>query len=256
MSTHASDTGIHGKLPSHGDFITRRLSRDFVDVWDDWLQRAISTSKSELGEHWLNTYLTSPIWSFTLGAGICGDAAWAGVLMPSVDRVGRYFPLTLAVPLPAAMSPCDVLMNGTQWFEQARALALSSLEEDQFSLETFDTSVAELGCPGDAGDAASGAFVACDASGAQGWHVPLTATGGPGLAVLRLTHGLLEARTGPYSVWWSDGSELVPSCTLVKAGLPDPSAYASFLDGHFREQYWLSLPPPSMDVPRTQGDDA
>ena len=34
-----------------------------------------------------------------LGAGVIGDGAWIGALMPSVDRVGRYYPLTVAQPV-------------------------------------------------------------------------------------------------------------------------------------------------------------
>ena len=30
--------GFFGKLPSHGDFLSRRLPRSFVDPWDSWLQ--------------------------------------------------------------------------------------------------------------------------------------------------------------------------------------------------------------------------
>ena len=63
--------GYFGKFPSHGDFITRRLPRDgFLDIWDSWLQNALATSREQLGEAWLPTYLTSPLWRFALAAGV------------------------------------------------------------------------------------------------------------------------------------------------------------------------------------------
>ena len=96
-----SATGFFGKLPALGDFVERALPAEFVTPWDAWLQRAIAASRASLGEQWLDIYLTSPLWRFVLGAGPCGARAWAGVMMPSVDRVGRYFPLTVAAPLPA-----------------------------------------------------------------------------------------------------------------------------------------------------------
>jgi type VI secretion system protein ImpM len=239
MNAISSNPGIHGKLPSHGDFITRRLPRDFVDVWDGWLQRAISTSKTELGEGWLETYLTSPIWSFALTPGICGEAGWAGVLMPSVDRVGRYFPLTVAVAVSTSISPCEVLMSGAHWFERARALALSSLEENEFSLDAFDASVADLGVPA-ADDGATGdAFQVPAATAGQGWHLPLPVS--PAATLMQLTHGLIEERLGRYGLWWSEGSELVPSCALLSPSLPDPSAYSAFLDGRFKVEHWVSM---------------
>src|SRR5512139_3843786 len=92
--------GWYGKIPNLGDFASRRLPSRFIVAWDDWLQRALASSRAQLGGQWLDLYLTSPVWRFLLMPGVCGSAAWAGVLMPSVDRVGRYFPLTIALELP------------------------------------------------------------------------------------------------------------------------------------------------------------
>ena len=88
-------TAFYGKLPARGDFLTRSLSREFINRWDDWLQSGMNASRQALGEAWLDTYLTSPLWRFVLPAGICGNTAFAGVLMPSMDKVGRYFPMTV-----------------------------------------------------------------------------------------------------------------------------------------------------------------
>ncbi|QXI45055.1 type VI secretion system-associated protein TagF [Pseudomonas wayambapalatensis] len=58
--------------------------------------KGLRASRERLGAEWEQAYRCSPIWHFALAAGVCGEVAWAGVMMPSVDRVGRYFPLTLA----------------------------------------------------------------------------------------------------------------------------------------------------------------
>ena len=200
MMATPDSPGIHGKFPSHGDFITRRLPREFVDGWDGWLQHAISASKADLGDTWLDTYLTSPIWSFALGQGICGANAWAGVLMPSVDRVGRYFPLTLAVAVPSELSPCEIMVNNSGWFERARSLALSSLEQDDFSLDTFDASVADLGLAAQAGALPGGKLSLGDVSGQRGLCLP--SAGGPESTLMQLTHEFIEQRLGHYSAWW------------------------------------------------------
>src|SRR5262249_51991550 len=89
------NVGFYGKLPCRGDFLQRRAPQDFVDVWDAWLQEGLHESRQRLQEAWLNTYLTGRVWRFVLSAGVCGSGVYAGVLVPSVDRVGRYFPLTL-----------------------------------------------------------------------------------------------------------------------------------------------------------------
>ena len=92
--------GAFGKMPALGDFFRLNLPRDFVDAWDGWLQEELAGSRASLGEHWLDCYLVGPLWRFALGPGLCETRAYAGVMMPSVDRVGRYFPLTVATPLP------------------------------------------------------------------------------------------------------------------------------------------------------------
>ena len=112
--------GFFGKIPSHGDFVTRNLPRDFLDGWDAWLQRAIAQSKSELGDAWLDTYLTSPIWRFVLVPGVCGEKGWAGILMTSVDKVGRYFPLTIASSLHEDAHPFQIVEEADDWFNNLK----------------------------------------------------------------------------------------------------------------------------------------
>src|SRR6267154_5928531 len=102
------EVGLYGKLPSHGDFLRRRVSDDFVAGWDAWLQRCIAQSRAALGEEWLETYLTSPAWRFALSAAVCGPTPVAGVLVPSVDRVGRYFPVTVVWPTPPNFSTLEI----------------------------------------------------------------------------------------------------------------------------------------------------
>ena len=101
--------GFYGKLPSEGDFVTRRLPWEFTSVWDDWLQQGMQASREALGERWLALYLSAPIWRFQVAPGVCGPIGWRGLFFASVDRVGRYFPLTLAFvdagpPVLAALS--------------------------------------------------------------------------------------------------------------------------------------------------------
>ena len=91
--------GWFGKIPAAGDFINRRLPNDFLQPWDEWLQSGIARGRSVLEARWDEVYLTFPVWRFLLPAGTGSQGHWAGVLMPSVDRVGRHFPLTVAAPI-------------------------------------------------------------------------------------------------------------------------------------------------------------
>jgi type VI secretion system protein ImpM len=103
VSSAAAPPGWHGKLPSLGDFASRRLDAAFIDAWDSWLAAGLLGLRERNPAGWLDAYLASPSWRFLLMPGVLPGAAgaqgWAGVLMPSVDRVGRYFPFTIVQPL-------------------------------------------------------------------------------------------------------------------------------------------------------------
>src|SRR5262249_24352911 len=118
--------GFHGKLVAKGDFVTRPLPGSFLDPWDAWLQDVGGGSRQRMGEAWLDAYLTSPIWRFVLSAGLCGNAPAAGVLMPSVDRVGRYFPLSLAAILPEGAEPVELSVSAGGWVSGAAAAVPSA----------------------------------------------------------------------------------------------------------------------------------
>jgi type VI secretion system protein ImpM len=95
--------GWWGKLPHLGDFASRRLPDSFIAGWDEWLRLGLASAREALGPRWLEGYLVAPIVRFWLAPGLLGDASWTGLVMPSMDRVGRHFPLTLAWPgLPLA----------------------------------------------------------------------------------------------------------------------------------------------------------
>lgn len=144
-----SVAGWYGKLPSLGDFASRRLPAAFVEAWDDWLARGLAAWR-DADPGWIEAYLAAPTWCFVIGprvlrvrGGPSADGpAWAGVLMPSVDRVGRYFPLTVAQPqwqLNAAAAP-----HLAHWLQHAAARAVDALHED-WSAERFDEALADLG---------------------------------------------------------------------------------------------------------------
>ncbi len=107
--------GFYGKLPSEGDFVTRRLPWEFTSVWDDWLQRGMQASREALAARWLELYLSAPIWRFQVAPGICGPMGWRGLFFASVDRVGRYFPLTLAFPDAGATALASLTNEPEAW---------------------------------------------------------------------------------------------------------------------------------------------
>lgn len=146
--TSTDDLGWYGKLPSLGDFASRRLDPDFIDAWDAWLAQGLVDWQTRAPNSWLELYLAGPSWRFVLMPGVlpspCRDNAWTGVLMPSVDRVGRYFPLTLVQPL--AQLPVDGAQTASllAWLQQLDDLAVDALHDD-WSIDQLENELQRLG---------------------------------------------------------------------------------------------------------------
>lgn len=214
--------GFFGKVTSHGDFVSRRLPPALVGLWDAWLQAGLQASRELLGERWLEVYLTSPIWRFALAPGACDEHAWGGVLMPSVDRVGRHFPLTIAAGAPGGAAMLDWLGCGQAWYEQAEALALSTLQEG-FVLDRFDAAVQALAPLPDAPLAGR--------LGAADWRLELSSFD----ALAGLAPQVSAAALRGHSLWWTEGSAQVAPSLLMCRGLPTPAAFGGMLAGIWPE---------------------
>ena len=231
--------GFYGKLPARGDFIGRRLGRPFIDAWDCWLQEALLASKTALGPQWLEIYLTSPVWHFALGAGCCGPNALAGLVMPSVDSVGRYFPLMLGAELPAGCDLASFVTAASAWYEALEDLALSALSEG-FDPDRFEQPI-PLPAPRPAGPSPA----SLETLTPPGRHVALV---DGGLAGICREHA--DAITTHRTLWWTSGSERVSPCLLICPGLPPPAAFPALLDGAWPSHGW-----PTIDASATTDRD-
>jgi type VI secretion system protein ImpM len=237
------DVGLYGKLPTHGDFLRRRVAEEFVAVWDPWLQGCLADSRAVLGERWLDIYLTSPVWRFALGPRVCGAAPAAGLLVPSVDRVGRYFPLTVVWPTPAGRSSLEVAIGFQAGFERAERLVLDTLAQDQIEFADFDRRVQELAPYLEAPDPDEGLRLTRDAANALASPgmpprcIPLRAAAqlrGPALQMFGC-----QLETGaPLALWWTDGSRAVAPSWLITRGLPDFAHFSAMLDGAWEHAGW------------------
>lgn len=215
-----SAPGWHGKLPALGDFASRRLEPSFLQLWDRWLSEGLGQLRQAHPAGWLEQYLAAPSWRFLITPGVfpgpLGRCHWAGVLMPSVDRVGRYFPFSIVQALPQAPVQVPTLL---QWLHQLDDVAADALHED-WDTERLERELAALPAP-------------------QQLHAPEV----PGLPPLPPPEGLeiqlsgtadlverlalagaaawLHATQGQ-SLWFADGE---PPRLLRTQGLPAPAAF-------------------------------
>jgi len=184
--------GLFGKIPSRGDFVRLGLPRGFVQPWDDWLQHVIAGSRAQLGEAWLPAWMEAPIWYFALPAGMCGGDRVLGLWMPSVDRAGRHFPLTLALVLSGDAATSE----GGAWLARAEAAGLEALR-DALPPEVL-------------------------AARLQGGGAAIEAQ-----AVALPDLGPLNAGQ---AVWWTEGSPFVPDGVRLLAALPGIDDFTMMLD--------------------------
>ncbi len=239
MTTLASP-GFFGKLPSRGDFVSRRTSSDFSGRWDAWLQACVGASRAALGDAWLDVYLTSPIWRFALAPGVCGEQAQLGVLMPSVDKVGRYFPLAAVVACDGAGGPLAVAAELEPWYAQVETLMLATLAETPLELEDFDRRLAALVPSAPAAAECEAAEQGAVNERGEPRHLRVAAGRTLREALLPLGIAALETAGSARSFWWTQGSERVEPCMLLAHELPSPDAFVALLDGEWRRHGWRS----------------
>jgi type VI secretion system protein ImpM len=200
------------------------------------------SSQQTLGDEWLSIYLVSPIWRFALSPGICGATAWAGVVMPSVDRVGRYYPLTLVQSIDA-QTMSALFLPESDWFEQLENLALSVLDEE-FDFDNFDQLVAGLSMEKHLHPLAfdNPVLESFESNqGKQAFRYDLENLDQISGVFSNLSLNLLGKLFPSYSFWASTDSQLKKSRFLCCESLPPIDAYASFLNGLPQHPIWKML---------------
>ncbi len=202
-----SAPGLYGKLPAKRDFIALNLPPGFLGVWEDWLQSSIAASREQLRDGWLGLFLSQPIWRFWLGRGICGVAV-AGAFMPSVDGVGRYFPLCVCMAETPEMElrPPPV-QPMARWYEAAEAALLSALDSgtsgDPLDLLGNMPGIREIDPPPDDSES----------------------------RLADLLKAELAAGLATESWWWTLGGGGHAPAVKRHRGLPDPYAFSGFMTG-------------------------
>jgi len=214
--------GIFGKLPAKRDFISYNIPRPFLNAWESWLQAAVAESRHAMGDRWTGIFLTQPIQHFWCGPGVFGQAV-AGAIMPSVDGVGRYFPLSICAvetgdgwPAPPDFGVLD------NWFAACDTALLGQLEDGA----EFEASriLDRVGLPP--------AIVPTPShQGEDPVHIWSEGSGTlqPAFAALYASDCVrLNSQRG---IWWTSGSETQPAQLITTRGLPQPSLWITFMTG-------------------------
>ena len=224
--------GWYGKIPATGDFVVRRLPPAFRDAWDRWLQETMAGARERLGGDWRDAYLSMPAWRFLHSPGMVTDDTWAGLMVPSVDAVGRQFPLTFACALPGAGLDLAASLEQTAgWYDAMEEIALEALEP-RADVASIDRAVAARPFPLDAlarRDGGPDATVPFRSASAQMLAVPA--------AALRPAAAQLAE---PCGLWLSSESESFPRAALLCERLPSAKHFCGMMDGRWREHGWAN----------------
>jgi len=181
QSSPSAAAGWFGKMPALGDFASRRLPPEWIAAWDGWLHGELVRSRAALGDDdWLSLYLVAPVRRFWLAPGLLTPPAWLGVLMPSVDSVGRHFPFTLATALPPGHDGLIDALANDNWLDAADEVARRVLDP-AFDVLSLEQAVLEM--PVLHGDRRIEAH-----------------------AGMRLERQIADACAGYRCVWWCEGA--------------------------------------------------
>jgi type VI secretion system protein ImpM len=226
VSPPVSVAGWYGKLSTLGDFASRRLSAGAVQVVDRWLAEGLASSQQQLGDDWLQSYLASPLQRFVLAPGLVDESWWFGVLMPSCDKVGRYFPLLVMQSRSAPPTERFGFDHLELWWQRAGEAALETLSES-VDVERFEHALSELPpwpAPREV----------------QRWALPILDPAAEcvvpaGCTLGEMAQGFAAAawtdRLQGHSLWWSWWPQAGTSTCRIVAGLPAAQSFAVMFSG-------------------------
>lgn len=220
--------GWYGKVTMLGDFASRRLSPEWVRWCDQWLSEGVRVSREALGESWQSVYLSAPVWRFAWGPGLVDTRWWFGVLMPSCDSVGRYFPLVIAAPRAQAPSDRVTLDHLDLWWRYMAQAGLSTLG-DGATLDAFEQTLHQA--PPWPSAARPSSMRSQTERGYARWQLA------PDMSLNELAGGLSGAFLGQLlsggSAWWPlTGPGAAGSCSLLP-GMPSAASFSDLLTGRW-----------------------
>jgi type VI secretion system protein ImpM len=95
---------LFGKLPAHGDFVSRGLDPVVRDCFDVWMSDEIAQARARFGDEFEARYDSAPAVRFALPT---EDGHWdGGALCASMDSAGRRFPILIARSVREPVEAC------------------------------------------------------------------------------------------------------------------------------------------------------
>ncbi|HEY4847934.1 MAG TPA: type VI secretion system-associated protein TagF [Methylocella sp.] len=224
--------GLYGKLPAKRDFVAVSAPRRFVRVWESWIEQGMAESRACVREdEWKRAFSSAPIWRFWLGPALC-DEAVTGAFMPSMDTLGRLFPLTLigVAGKGEALSSPDVDRRDS-WFEGVERF-LRSTRDGHASFETTLEALGDLGA----------SLAQAEASRQGDTRVTFrAAVVGGGLFSLARNFAALRGKRNnslpaKATYWWTLGGDGREALAWTQDSMPDPAVFGDMMTRGFENR--------------------
>src|SRR5262249_33864945 len=146
-------------------------------------------------DEWREAWLEALVWRFVLPPGLCGANGVLGLWMPSVDKAGRYFPLTIAATAASDWAPqMGPLMR---FLDEAEEAGRDALDQDLSPADLVDR------------------LPAVFSDDEPPAPVPELVTG--------------------QATWWTEGGPGVAARLETAAALPEGSGFATLIDDSWGE---------------------
>ncbi len=135
----------YGKLPSAADFVGRRMPHALESEWDTWIRSGLDQLRHDGGDKWQEKFVRCPTWFFMYPTRMQGMVA-IGAIAPSIDRMGRYYPITVMAFSPTPAKGFGDGAKIAQFFSGVRS-AIVDARRIPLPVEQFDQRIAQLTHP-------------------------------------------------------------------------------------------------------------
>jgi type VI secretion system protein ImpM len=233
--------GLFGKLPAKRDFVAARVPPGVLHPFETWLQTSLAVSRQKMGPGWTEAYLRAPIWRFWIGGKVLGQPI-VGAMMPSLDGVGRYFPLVaMFIPPEGRAFATPSRKPQDAWFLSVEDMLLRALEEDA-PYERLAAEIDAIEPPEHEPVSSVGGVIRIDGNAASA-AAPDPDNLAPALAYAQAEE--LDDALQHLVFWWTMGGEgFVPQAMSTRQ-LPPHDTFRHFLVS----DYPVPAPPPAAAAP-------
>ena len=228
--------GFYGKLPFYADFLHLSNNEKLVEEWEKWAQQTLHKSQQIHGkDYWLEQYVKSPVWQFMLTPGVINDSAYIGVMIPSVDSVGRYYPFMFYIKVVSNDLSSLLVADLSSWLAEIQDYILQILELDTYSFEELKRGIIDISNKYiDNNDSSDVKQIQEDYStivfSHSKYHHQQTLTQLQFITMLSCHN---------QSIWWCDETDTMKANSAVITGMPSARVYLAMLNGNW-ETYGIT----------------